>query len=127
MHTESTKSRFMLIGGNLFQQSNGTSVCTSLRVIGYADTSEQCAKLTEETFDQHGGILLWVDRVTGLPGEPTSSNRPEVGSLLEENKRLKEHVEDAQHRTLRMKQVLDAVVGELNDHRDRLEVILDRY
>jgi hypothetical protein len=63
--------RYMLVGGNPFRDYNGTTCITSIDVIAYANTAAEVKTITEEVFDYCGGVMLWIDRETGKPGEPT--------------------------------------------------------
>lgn len=64
------KKRFILVGANPFTGYNGTVTFTGLNVVALADTKEEADAAVKKWYDECGGLLLWIDRLTGRPGEP---------------------------------------------------------
>lgn len=70
----STVKRYLLVGGKYW----GKGQTTGLKVVGHADTYEEAKTLTDANYDNCGGVLLWIDTETGLPGEPGTKEQRET-------------------------------------------------
>lgn len=68
------KKRYILVGSSYMGRDiRGSRMDMGLQVVGSADTYEEAKALTTLKYDQCGGLLLWIDTQTGLPGEPNNS------------------------------------------------------
>lgn len=73
--------RYILVGGDPFRGYTGTVTFTGLTVVGSADTVAEAKALTDDAYEKHSGLLLWIDRETGKPGEPENDESLKFGSL----------------------------------------------
>ena len=62
--------RYILVGGHY----TGTGRYTGLSVVGSADTVEEAKEATNKQYEECGGLLLWIDTLTGKPGEPNNDS-----------------------------------------------------
>jgi hypothetical protein len=81
MNNTMEMKRYILVAGDPFRGYTGTLTFTGLLVVGSADTVDEAKALTEDSYEKHGGLLLWIDRETGKPGEPGDDESLKFGSL----------------------------------------------
>ena len=64
---DSTVKRYIMVGLEMSRSGNA-----ELKVLASADTLAEGADATRVHFSSTGGLFVWIDRETGLPGTPAA-------------------------------------------------------